>query len=419
VGTQRVAVIGSGIAGLTAAYLLQRVYEVTLFEGDGRLGGHSHTHDVPTSRGSTVAVDSGFIVHNERTYPNLIRLFGELGVPTQASDMSMSVRCDGCGLEYAGAKGLAGLFAQRGNLANGRYLRMLAELLRYYRHARRVLQAGHDDATVGEFLAAGGYSRYFVDHYLVPMVSAVWSAAPALSLRYPARYLFEFLAHHGLLSVRDSPQWRTVAGGARRYVEAAASGLSAVALDTPVRSVTRGISGVEIRDDADMSHFFDRVVLATHADQALELLADPTAAEKEVLSAFTYSRNETWLHTDASMLPRARSARASWNYYKPSCAADKHPVLVSYHMNRLMTLSEPTDYVVTLNSADRLPESSVLETMVYEHPIFTRESVAAQRRLAELTDTTTAYAGAYHGWGFHEDGCRAGVAAAAAFGVRW
>jgi predicted NAD/FAD-binding protein len=419
VASQRVAVIGSGVAGLTAAYLLQRAYHVTLFEADGRLGGHSHTHDVPASGGRSVTVDSGFIVHNERTYPNLIRLFRELGVATQASDMSMSVRCDGCGLEYAGAKGLSGLFAQRANLTSPRYLRMLGEVLRYYRQARRLLACGDDDATVGEFLAAGGYSQYFVEHFLVPMVSAVWSAGPVLSLRYPAKYLFEFLAHHGLLSVTGSPQWRTVVGGARSYVERAAQGLSAVAVATPVRSVTRGICGVEVRDVADASHSFDRVVLATHADQALELLADPTASEKEVLGGFTYSRNETWLHTDASVLPRVPAARASWNYYKRACAPGEAPVLVSYHMNRLMRLAEPLDYVVTLNSKGRVAESSVLETMVYEHPVYTKESVAAQRRLGELTDATTTYAGSYHGWGFHEDGCRAGVAAAAAFGVRW
>jgi predicted NAD/FAD-binding protein len=419
VASQRVAVIGSGVAGLTAAYLLQRIYDVTLFEADDRLGGHSHTHQVRTPDGPTVAVDSGFIVHNERTYPNLIRLFGELGVTTQDSDMSMSVRCDGCGLEYAGAKGLAGVFAQRGNAASSRYLLMLGEVLRYYRHARRVLNSGDDGVTVGEFVAAGRYSRYFVEHFLVPMVSAVWSAGPVLSLRYPARYLFEFLSNHGLLSVRGSPQWRTVIGGSCRYVERAARGLSAVAVATPVRAVARGISGVEVRDESDTSHPFDRVVLATHADQALELLADPTVAEKEVLGAFRYSRNETRLHTDTSVLPRAVGARASWNYYKAGCAAGDHPVLVSYHMNRLMSLGGPVDYLVTLNSSGRVRESSVLETMVYDHPIYTKESLAAQRRLGELTDATTAYAGAYHGWGFHEDGCRAGVAAAAAFGVTW
>ncbi|HEX6356164.1 NAD(P)/FAD-dependent oxidoreductase [Actinophytocola sp.] len=413
--SETVAVVGAGVAGLTAAYLLQRRYEVHLFEAAPRLGGHAHTHDVPGTTGS-VAVDSGFIVHNERTYPNLLRLFAELGVATQDSEMSMSVRCLGCGLEYAGARRLPGLFPRAGYLFRGRYLRLLGEIPQFHRRARRMLLAGGDDVTLGEF--AADYSRYFTEHFLLPMVSAVWSAPEEVSRAYPVRYLFEFLAHHGLLSVGGSPTWRTVVGGSREYVERAAKGLTAVHAGTPVWSVLRRTGGVEVRDDADEVHTVDRVVLATHADQALALLADPTPKEKRVLGAFSYSRNETWLHTDTSLLPAARGARASWNYLKPACAGTDR-VLVSYDMNRLMRLPGPTPYVVTLNATDRVAPAKVLATMTYEHPVYTTESIAAQRELSGLNTARTAFAGAYHGWGFHEDGCASGVRAAAAFGVEW
>jgi uncharacterized protein len=417
---QKAAVIGSGVAGLTAAYLLQRRYDVTLFEADDRLGGHAHTHELATADGDTVAVDTGFIVHNERTYPNLLRLFGELGVATQESDMSMSVRCMGCGLEYAGARGIGGLFPQASNLARPAYLRMLGEVARFHRHARRVLADERAcEVTLGAFLAVGGYSRYFVEHFLLPVVSAVWSAGETVSLAYPARYLFAFLQHHGMLAVSGSPRWRTVVGGSHRYVEAAAKNLTAVAVSTPVRSLTRIGPGVEIRDDGDGVHTVDVAVVATHPDQALRLLAAPSAAERALLGAFRHSRNVTQLHHDPSVLPRRPGARASWNYLKTACAVRDAPVLVSYDMNRLQRLTEPDDYVVTLNGADRVDPRRVLATMRYEHPIYTPESVAAGRRLPELNDGTLAFAGAYHGWGFHEDGCAAGARAAASLGVPW
>ncbi|MBV9315721.1 MAG: FAD-dependent oxidoreductase [Pseudonocardia sp.] len=422
------AVIGGGVAGLTAAYLLQRRYDVSLFEADDRLGGHAHTHELATTDGGIVYVDSGFIVHNLRTYPNLLRLFGELGVATQDSEMSMSVRCDECGLEYAGARKLTGLFPRgsrtgplnRPNLARPRYLRMLAEVPRFHAHARRVLIAPEtEDVTLGAFLAIGGYSRYFIDHFMLPVVSAVWSAGASLSTQYPARYLFEFLAHHGMLSIGDSPTWRTVVGGSHRYVQQVAKNLTSVRVSTPVRALTRHPDGVEIRDNSGTVHQADKVVVATHPDQALRLLTDASDAERAVLGTFEYSVNETWLHHDTSVLPRSANARASWNYYKAHCASDDSPVLISYHMNRLQQLAEPLDYIVTLNGADRVAPSSVIARMTYEHPIYTPGSVAAQRRLPTLNTATTTFAGAYHGWGFHEDGCAAGVWAAAALGVAW
>jgi predicted NAD/FAD-binding protein len=419
VSRDRVAVIGGGISGLTAAYLLQRRYDVHLFEADERLGGHAHTHDVVTPDGGAIPVDSGFIVHNQLTYPHLLRLFRELGVETQPAEMSMSIRCDGCGLEYAGARGLGGLFAQPRSIARPAFLRMLAEVKRFHRHARRIMDTGSDELTLQDFLIVGGYSRYFVAHFIVPVVSAVWSAAPGVALRYPARYLFTFLANHGMLTVFGSPPWRTVVGGSRSYVERAVKHLTAINVATPVRAVTRTPTGVVVRDDNDDTRTYDRVVIATHADTALALLADPTDEERAVLGAFRYSSNDTVLHTDAAMLPAASRARASWNYLLPSCEADTDRVVVSYDMNRLQSLPTSAQHVVSLNATDHIESSQVIARMRYEHPIFTPGSVAAQRRLPALNKERTAFAGAYQGWGFHEDGCRSGVNAAEAFGVRW
>ncbi|APU16269.1 MULTISPECIES: NAD(P)/FAD-dependent oxidoreductase [Actinoalloteichus] len=421
---RQIAVIGAGVAGLTAAYLLQRRYDVTLFESDDRLGGHAHTRDLADAHGTTAAVDSGFLVHNDRSYPSLLRLFRELGVLTRDTEMSMSIRCEGCGLEYAGAKGAAGLFARPDNLARPRYLRMLAEIPRFHRHARRVLAATKEDTradgtTLSVFLEEGRYTRYFVQHFILPLVSAVWSVDAALARRYPARYLFEFLHHHGMLGIGGSPQWKTVVGGSREYVERAVKGLASVRSSTPVRGVRRTTDGVQVRTEDDRPQHFDGMVIATHPDQALRLLTDPTDAERRVLGAFRYSVNETWLHTDTSLLPRARGARASWNYLSPACDAPQNAVFVSYDLTRLMGLDLAIRPVVTLNATDRIRESSVLERMVYQHPSHTPESVAAQRELPLLDDARTAYAGAYHGWGFHEDGCASGVRAAASLGVRW
>lgn len=416
---ERVAVVGAGVSGLTAAYLLQRRFDVHLFEADDRLGGHAHTHDVVTPDAGAVPVDSGFIVHNARTYPHLVRLLGELGVQTRPADMSMSVRCDGCGLEYAGARGAGGLFAQARSAGNPAFLRMLVEVKRFHRHAHRVMRSGTDDLTLRDFLAVGGYSRYFVAHFMVPVVSAVWSAAPGVALRYPARYLFTFLANHGMLTVFGSPTWRTVVGGSRSYVERAVKHLTAVHVATPVRAIARGSTGVQVRDGGDQTHAFDRIVVATHADTALSLLTDATDLERRVLGGFPYSSNDAVLHTDLAPLPAARRAAASWNYLMPDCDADTDRVLVSYDMNRLQALPTATRHVVTLNGGDRIEPGRVIARMRYEHPIYTPESLQAQRLLPALNDRRVAFAGAYHGWGFHEDGCRSGVAAAQSFGIDW
>ncbi|MFI7237838.1 NAD(P)/FAD-dependent oxidoreductase [Streptomyces cyaneofuscatus] len=419
---RRTAVVGSGVAGLTAAHVLHKAHDVTLYEADDRVGGHAHTHELGASDGRVHRVDSGFIVHNRRTYPHLLRLFDELGVATQESEMSMSVRCEGCGLEYAGARGPAGLFAQPRSALRGPYLRMLAEVTRFHRAARALLELPESpatDMTLGEFARRGRFSPYFHAHFLTPMVSAVWSCDPVTALRYPARYLFAFLAHHGMLTIGGSPVWRTVTGGSRAYVERVVKQLTAVRTATPVRAITRHADGVELTTEDGATTPYDAVVIATHPDQALRLLADPTDAERETLGAFTYSRNPTLLHTDTTLLPRSRGARASWNYLMPSCAADADRVTVSYDMTRLQRLDAPETFVVTLNGSDRVDPDSVRARMVYEHPVYTPESVSAQARLPALSGPVTAFAGAYHGWGFHEDGCRSGAEAAAVLGVEW
>jgi predicted NAD/FAD-binding protein len=339
-------------------------------------------------------------------------------VPSRATEMSMSIHCGGCGLEYAGARGVGGVLAQPRSLARPQFVRMLGSIRRFHRLAHQAVAAGDVGMTLRSFLVAHRFSPYFVRHYVVPVVSSVWSAGSADALAYPAHHLFTFLDNHGMLSVTGSPAWRTVVGGSRAYVERIAKGLGAVETSTPVRAIVRQATGIEIRDDADRAVLFDRVVVATHADTALSLVERPTRDERVVLGAFRYSRNETWLHTDDRVLPRSPRARASWNYLLPGCGADSRQVLVSYDMNRLQALPSRIPYVVTLNAMDRIDPAKVVARMTYEHPIFSSESVAAQAGLARLNSGTLAYAGAYHGWGFHEDGCRAGLAAAASLGAR-
>lgn len=419
---RRVAVVGSGVAGLVAAWALRETALVTVFEADDRLGGHAHTHDLEDPTGRAVAVDTGFIVHNRRTYPVLMRLFDELDVGTQESEMSMSVSCEGCGLEYAGALKLPGLFPGGRNLTRPRYLWMLAEVVRFHRRARAVLAQdpdGDGGQTLAEFVRAGRFSRYFVDHFLTPVVACVWSTAPSTALRYPARYLFTFLARHGMLAVSGSPRWRTVTGGSRTYVERIAKELSEVLPNTPVTAVRRLADGVEVEDGDGTVRRFDAVVVATHPQQALRLLAEPTAAEVEVLGAIPYSVNRTILHGDTSLLPAAPAARASWNYRMDSCRSRAQDVQVTYDMNRLQRLDAAGRYLVTLGGHGRVDADAVVASMVYEHPVYTPASVAAQARLRELDDDRVVFAGAYHGWGFHEDGARSGQAAARRLGSTW
>ena len=415
-----VAIIGSGVSGLTAAYALGQQGRVTLFERDDRFGGHAHTHDVPDSSGRTQHVDSGFIVHNDRTYPTLLRLFAELGIATQPTEMSMSIRCDGCGLEYAGGRGAAAILAQPRRLADPRFVRMLTEVPRFHRAARRLL----DDPTMGDpdwgtFLADAGFSDYFVRHFAIPLVSCVWSSGDADTRRYPARHLFAFLANHGMLSVTGSPQWRTVTGGSGTYVRAVVARLDAARVATPVVAVRRHDDGVEVTTADGATANFDAAVIATHADDALRILSDASEEERRDLAAFQYSTNTTWLHRDASVLPRSTRARASWNYRVDSCRAEVPRVQVSYWMNRLQALDAQEDYLVTLNPGSAVAADRVIASMEYTHPVFTREAVAAAPRLRAAGGPRLAFAGAHLGWGFHEDGARSGLEAARRLGATW
>lgn len=414
-----IAVIGSGVAGLTASYILSARDSVTLYEADARLGGHAHTHHIDEGDGAIVAVDSAFLVHNDRTYPTLCRLFAELGIRTHDTDMSMSVRHDAMGLEYAGARGIGGLFPTPSNLLRPRFLRMLGEVKRFHRAATELL----DDETDGDtlepldgFVRRHRFSPYFVEHFLTPLVAAVWSCAPGDAMRYPARYLFVFLRHHGMLSVFGSPTWRTVVGGSVTYVSAIAERVQEVAVGTPVHTVERVPDGVVVTGGDAAPRHFDAAVVATHPDQALRMLGRPTDAQRRVLGAIPYSTNLAQLHTDESVLPRRARARASWNYL---VTPDADNVLVSYDITRLMGLTGPRRYLVTLGGRDRVDPDTVLAEMTYAHPLYTPESVAAQRLLPTIDDDRLVFAGAYHGWGFHEDGAASGLRAARRLGAHW
>ncbi|MFI5073887.1 MAG: NAD(P)/FAD-dependent oxidoreductase [Actinomycetales bacterium] len=423
---RRVAVVGSGVAGLTAAHVFGSAgRHVTLYEADHRLGGHADTHLVNVA-GRIVAVDTGFIVHNDRTYPTLLRLFDELGVETRDSDMSMSIRVDALGrrgIEYAGALGARGLFPSVRNVLDLGYLRMLTEVKRFHRHATAILASPvdpeGDEETLRAFVARVGLSEYFTTRFLRPLVAAVWSCDPARALDYPARYLFAFLDHHGMLTVFGSPTWRTVVGGSRCYVEKVAAGLDEVRVGRAVTGVVETDDAVWVTDAAGDTHAYDAVVLAGHPHQSLAMLTRPSAAQREVLGAMTYTTNHAQLHTDESVLPTRRAARASWNYWeRPD--DDRDPVLVTYDISRLMGIDEPDRrFLVTLGGEDRVDPATVIDTMTYEHPLYTPETLAAQRKLPSITTPRIAFAGAYHGWGFHEDGALSGVVAARHLGVEW
>lgn len=419
-GPRRVAVVGSGVAGLTAAWIASRTAHVTLYEADDRLGGHADTHRVPTADGE-LAIDTGFIVHNRRTYPTLLRLFAELGVETQPSEMSLSVSDATTGVEWAGALGPRGLFARPSSLGSREHWRMLLEIPRFHRRARAVLAAADtaapDDQTLRDFLAEGGFSEGFLRHFMEPVVAAVWSCDPATSLDYPARYLFAFLEHHGMLSVFGSPEWRTVTGGSGTYVAKVAAGLQEILLETKVTSVRELDDCVEVTDGSGTVRTYDAIVVATHPSHALAMLEQPTALQRELLSAMPYSANPALLHTDTSLLPDATGARASWNFFRP--ADETGAVTVTYDLTRLQRLPTDTHYLVTLGGEDLVDPATVIDRMEYEHPLYTPESVAAQRRLPEIDTDRVVFAGAYHGWGFHEDGARSGLAAATRLGLPW
>jgi predicted NAD/FAD-binding protein len=397
----KVAVIGSGIAGNVAARELHREHDVTVYEADGHVGGHSHTHEVEVE-GGPVVVDTGFIVFNRRTYPRFSALLDSLGVASQESSMSFSVRCEATGLEYNGTN-LNGLFAQRRNLVRPAFLGMVADILRFNREAPRLLEAHGGEQPLGEFLAAGRYRQAFIDDYLLPMGAAIWSADPGRMMEFPARFFVRFLHNHGMLSVNDRPVWRTVSGGSARYVEKLVAPFrDRIRLRTPVASVRRVAGGVMVKPRDQAPIRYDAIFVACHSDQALRLLADPTPAERSVLGAIGYSENEAVLHTDERLLPTSRRAWAAWNYHR--LPRDRGPVALTYNMNILQRLETARPLLVTLNRTDGIHPARVLRRMTYHHPLFTPLAVNAQSRHAELDCARTFYCGAYWRFGFHEDG---------------
>lgn len=416
----KIAVVGSGIAGLASAWLLSQRHDVVLFEANDYLGGHTHTHDIEREHGR-YQVDTGFIVHNPQNYPLLTRLFDTLGVATQATTMSFSVRNEASGLEY-NATTLDTLFCQRRNLASPRFWGMLRDLARFYRNAPALLDIDGEGPTLGDYLTLGGYGAAFRDEHLVPMASALWSSPSTQILRFPAKYLVRFMANHHMLQLTGRPEWRVVRGGSQRYVDALRSAWRVqVRLRTPVRMALRDDEGVlVVSDGADgRGERFDQLVLACHSDQALRILGDDASdAEHAVLGAMPYQTNDTVLHTDASLLPRHCKAWAAWNASVPRDAADV--CTVSYCMNLLQGIASPEPFVVTLNRTDAIDPEKVLRRMRYEHPVYSHASVAAQQRRAEVQGVRrTWFAGAYWGWGFHEDGMRSAVDVATALGCNW
>ncbi len=402
----RIAIVGGGIAGLGAAYVLSRAHEIELFEREPRAGGHANT----VVRDG-IALDTGFLVHNTVNYPLLCRLFSELGIGTHDSEMSFSVSCHGCGLEYSGRRP----FAQARNAASPRFHALLWEIGRWLRTAGRSLdEADYESASLDDYLDARGYSHRFRSHFLVPLTAALWSTAPGRALEFPAAYAIRFFENHGMLGF-GRLRWRTVTGGSRMYVAAIADRLGeGIRVGRPVRSIRRDAGGAEIRLADGAVRRYDKVVVATHADEALALLEDPSDGERRALGGFAYTLNETVLHTDSSFLPRARAARASWNY---RTGDDGQPTL-TYYLNRLQRLESERDYCVTLNQA--VPDEHVLERISYTHPLYTVGTLRAQARLRGVSGARhTLYAGAHLGNGFHEDGLASGIAAAAALGVEW
>ncbi|ODU42735.1 FAD-dependent oxidoreductase [uncultured Aquimonas sp.] len=412
----RIAVVGSGIAGMATAWQLAREHSVVLFEADSRLGGHTHTHTVERE-GRSFQVDSGFIVHNPENYPLLTAMFRELGVETQPTTMSFSVHSERTGLEY-NAGTLNGLFCQRRNLLRPRFYRMVADILRFYRESPALLQGDAQGPALGDYLREHRYSPMFIDEHLIPMASALWSSPSDRVLQFPARYLVQFMANHHMLSADARPTWRVVKGGSSAYIRALESRWRVEArLSSAVQSVRRVEGGVEITTP-HYAETFDRAVLACHSDQALKLLDQPSEREREVLGAIRYQPNETVLHTDARLLPKNPRAWAAWNAHIP--ASPSADCTVSYCMNLLQGLTSREPFVVTLNRTAAIDPGKVIARMRYAHPEYTHASVAAQARRDEINGVDRIwYAGAYWGWGFHEDGIRSAIDVVRALGVRW
>ncbi|MDH4030208.1 MAG: FAD-dependent oxidoreductase [Chromatiales bacterium] len=406
---KKIAIVGTGISGLVVAHRLWRDHDITLFEANDYVGGHTNTIDVELG-GRHWAVDTGFIVFNDWTYPNFIALMDELGVPSQASNMSFSVHCDRTGLEYSGSS-LDQLFAQRRNLFNPGFYRMIADILRFNREARALLEIEDDETSLGDYLDANGYSSRFVEHYVVPMGAAIWSADPAMMYRFPARYFIEFFKNHGMLSVKDRPTWRVIQGGSREYVRKLVVPFrDRIRLRTGIDRVFRYPDRVMVQPTTGEKESFDAIFLACHSDQALGMLEQPSNLEAQVLGAIPYQENIAVLHTDERMLPERPKTWSAWNYHIPDSTRDR--VALTYNMNILQSLDAPVQFCVTLNREDAIRPDRVLQRIAYDHPVYTPEGVQAQARHSELNGADrTFFCGAYWGFGFHEDGVKSGLTA--------
>ncbi|RNF50555.1 FAD-dependent oxidoreductase [Marinomonas hwangdonensis] len=415
----RIAIIGSGISGLTSAYLLQKKHDITLYESAERIGGHTATIDVPEGDGNR-SIDTGFIVFNDWTYPNFIRLMDEIGVKSKATEMSFSVSCQRTGLEYGG-NNLNTLFAQRRNLLNVPFLGMLKDILRFNKEAIQDLESGtlKEGVTLGEYLAEKGYGRRFSSHYLIPMGSAIWSSTLDEMMDFPLVFFVRFFKNHGLLSVNDRPQWRVIEGGSSAYLAPlTASFKDNIQLNANISKVRRAENDVVIEFSDGTQQVFDQVVFACHSDEALALLSDPSRDEHTILSAIPYRNNDVVLHTDTRLLPNKKLAWSSWNYHLGTDST-KHATL-SYNMNILQHFSSDATYVVTLNQTDMIAEEKIIGRFQYAHPTFTLDGIKAQDRWADINGVNkTWFCGAYWRNGFHEDGCWSGVRVANGLGVSW
>lgn len=411
---QRIAVIGTGISGMVAAHVLNDKHDITVFEAGDRIGGHTHTVPVDGPSGTTW-VDTGFIVFNDWTYPNFVRLLERLGVRSQPSEMSFSVSCARSGLEYNGGS-LRKLLVRKRNALSPGFWMMLRDIFRFNRQASALLEDGRGELPLGEYLEQEGYSRAFIDWHIVPLGAAVWSTSAERMLEFPARFFVRFFRNHGFLSIDDRPTWRVIAGGSRRYAEAlTASYRDRIRLGSPVERIERQADHVKVSVAGGPTERFDHVVIASHSDQALGMLADPSEQEREILGAIRYQPNRTVLHTDTSIMPRRRAAWASWNYHIPRVPGDG--VSVTYWMNSLQSLDAPEEYLVSLNPTEPIDANKVIRELEYDHPLFTLEAAAAQQRHHEISGVRrTHYCGAYWRYGFHEDGVVSALRATDPFG---
>jgi|TARA_B110001454_G_scaffold25210_1_gene24725 uncharacterized protein len=415
---QKIAVIGAGISGLLSAYLLSREHDVTLFEANEYLGGHTHTKSVQ-SGGKTYPVNTGFIVYNDWTYPNFIKLMTQLGVASEASEMSFSVRDENTGLEYNGTS-LNSLFAQRSNILKPTFWLMIKDILRFNKQTVEMVENDtiSDTQSLGEFVKEHGYSDRFVNHYIVPMGAAIWSASVDVMMEFPLKFFLKFFNNHGMLSVDNRPQWRVISNGSQSYIEPLIEPFkNNIHLNTPIAEVTRSSDNVIIKTVAGEIHEFDQVVFSCHSDQALSMLTDATPQENDILGAIPYQMNEVVLHTDRRLMPKRKLAWAAWNYHIPQRLSEY--AMVTYHMNALQNFDDaPDDFMVTLNRTAEIAPGKIIDKYDYAHPVFTMDGIAAQQRHNEINNKNRShYCGAYWFNGFHEDGVNSALRVAKSFGI--